>query len=175
MFPSIISSGWLFKFSWMAAVWASLVAQMVRNLPAMHKTQVRSLGQEDPLEKGMATHSSTLAWRIPWTEEPDRLSSPWGRQELDTTEWLTLLLSINIPMINCFFYGSIYVPFKFYFQHYHFLFLCPSVIVVGQFTLLLHFHTMACGFTKRRQRNNIPAGFDFCVWTSNRCIVTNPR
>ena len=57
----------------MAVVWASLVAQMVRNLPAMHKTQVQSLGQEDPLEKGMATHSSTLAWRIPWTEEPDGL------------------------------------------------------------------------------------------------------
>ena len=49
---------------------ASLVAQMVKNLPAMRETQVQSLGQEDPLEKGMATHSSILAWRIPWTEEP---------------------------------------------------------------------------------------------------------
>ena len=47
-----------------------LVAQMVKNLPAMQETQVRSLDQEDPLEKGMATHSSILAWRIPWTEEP---------------------------------------------------------------------------------------------------------
>ena len=46
----------------------SRVAQMVKNLPAMQETQVRSLGQEDPLEKGMATHSSILAWRIPWTE-----------------------------------------------------------------------------------------------------------
>ena len=43
---------------------------MVKNLPAMHETWVRSLSQEDPLEKGMATHSSILAWRIPWTEEP---------------------------------------------------------------------------------------------------------
>ena len=43
---------------------------MVKNLPAMKKTQVRSLGRKDPLEKGMATHSSFLAWRIPWTEEP---------------------------------------------------------------------------------------------------------
>ena len=44
-------------------------------------------GQEDPLEKGMATHSSILVWRIPWTEEPDRLYySPWGRKESDTTE-----------------------------------------------------------------------------------------
>ena len=47
----------------------SLVAQMVKNLPAMQETQFRSLGQEDPLEKGMATHSSILAWRFPWTEE----------------------------------------------------------------------------------------------------------
>ena len=51
----------------------SLVAQMVKNLPAMQDTQVRSLGQEDPLEKEMATHSSILAWEIPWTEEPGRL------------------------------------------------------------------------------------------------------
>ena len=47
--------------------WASLVAQLVKNLPAMQKTWVRSLGWEDPLEKGKATHSSILAWRIPWT------------------------------------------------------------------------------------------------------------
>ena len=53
----------------------SLVAQMVKNLPAMQVTQVRSLGQEDPLEKRMATHSSTLAWKFPWTEEPGRLQS----------------------------------------------------------------------------------------------------
>ena len=54
---------------------ASLVAQMVKNVPAMRETQVRLLGQEEPLEKGMATHSSILAWRIPWTEEPGRLQS----------------------------------------------------------------------------------------------------
>ena len=53
--------------------WASLVAQMVKNLPAMQETWVGSLGQEDPLEKGLATHSSILAWRIPWTEEPGGL------------------------------------------------------------------------------------------------------
>ena len=46
---------------------------MLKNLPAMQETRVPSLGQEDPLEKGMATHSSILAWRIPWREEPDRL------------------------------------------------------------------------------------------------------
>ena len=54
---------------------ASLVDQLVKNLPAMQKTQVQFLGQEDPLEKGMATHSSILVWRIPWTEEPGRLQS----------------------------------------------------------------------------------------------------
>ena len=53
---------------------ASLVAQMIKkNVPAILETQVRSLGWEDPLEKGMATCSSILAWRIPWTEEPGRL------------------------------------------------------------------------------------------------------
>ena len=51
----------------------TLPAQMVKNLPAMQETWVLSLDQEDPLEKGMVTHSSILAWRIPWTEEPGRL------------------------------------------------------------------------------------------------------
>ena len=51
------------------------MAQMVKNLPAMQETRVRSLGGEDPLEKEMATHSSILAWRIPWTEEPGGLQS----------------------------------------------------------------------------------------------------
>ena len=66
-------------------VWGhSLVVQMVKNLPAMWETWVRSLGQEDPLETEMATHSSTLAWRIPWTEEPGGLQSMGsqrGRQD----------------------------------------------------------------------------------------------
>ena len=52
-----------------------LVAQMVKRLSAMLKTQVQSLGREDPLQKEMATHSRTLAWKIPWTEEPGRLHS----------------------------------------------------------------------------------------------------
>ena len=55
--------------------WASLVAQLVKNLPAMRETRVRSLGGEDPLEEGMATHSSILAQRISWTEEPGGLQS----------------------------------------------------------------------------------------------------
>jgi len=53
--------------------WASFSAQLVKNLPTMQETWVRSLGQEDDLEKEMETHSSILAWRIPWTEEPGRL------------------------------------------------------------------------------------------------------
>ena len=53
--------------------WASLVAQSIKNLPAMQETQVQSLGWEDPLEKRKATHSSTLAWRIPWSDEPGGL------------------------------------------------------------------------------------------------------
>ena len=60
--------------------WALLVAQMVKNLPAMQETQLQSLGQEDPLEKGMATHSSILAWGIPWTEEPAGLQSIGSRR-----------------------------------------------------------------------------------------------
>ena len=60
--------------------WASLVAQMVKRLPTMRETRVRSLGREDPLEKEMATHSSTLAWKIPWTEEPGRLQSMWSQR-----------------------------------------------------------------------------------------------
>ena len=60
---------------------ASLVAQSVKNLPAVQETQVRSLGWEDPLEKEMATHSSILAWKTSWTEEPGGLSS-WESQRV---------------------------------------------------------------------------------------------
>ena len=58
---------------------------MVMNQPAMQETGVQPLGQEDALKKGMATHSSILAWRIPWTEEPGSYR-PWGHKELDMTE-----------------------------------------------------------------------------------------
>ena len=62
------------------------MAQKVKNLPAMQETRVQYMGQEDPLEKGMATHSSSLAWRIPWTEEP------WGRKMSDMIEQQTFAL-----------------------------------------------------------------------------------
>ena len=61
------------------------MSKMVKNLSAIEETQDQSLGWEDPLEEGMATHSSILAGRIPWTEEPGSYS-PWGRRELDLTQ-----------------------------------------------------------------------------------------
>ena len=68
------------------------VAQTIKNLPAMQETQVQFLGQEDPLEKGIATHSSILAQRIPWTEEPGGYS-PWVHKESDMTKQVTHFLS----------------------------------------------------------------------------------
>ena len=69
--------------------WTSLVAQMVKRLPTMWETRVQSLGQEDILEKEMATHSSILAWKIPWTEKPGRLQS-MGSQRV-VHDWVTSL------------------------------------------------------------------------------------
>ena len=66
--------------------WAFLVAQTVKNRPAVQEASVASLGWQDPLEESMVTHSSILAWRILWTEEPDGLYSPGGGKELDITE-----------------------------------------------------------------------------------------
>ena len=68
------------------------MVQTVKRLPTMRETQVQSLVWEDLLEKAMATHSSILAWKIPWTKEPDRYS-PWGHRESDTTELLHLNLN----------------------------------------------------------------------------------
>ena len=69
------------------------MAQLVKNPPAVPETWVTSLGQEDPLKKGKSTHSSVLAWRIPWTQEPSGLQS-FGSQESDTTERLSLHCSL---------------------------------------------------------------------------------
>ena len=76
----------------------SLVARTVKHLPKMWETWVRSLGQEDPLEKEMANHSSTLAWKIPWTEEPGRLVC--GVAESDTTERLHFHFSLSLFTIS---------------------------------------------------------------------------
>ena len=64
------------------------MAQRLKRLPTMRETWVQSLGREDPLDKEMATHSSTLAWKIPWTEEPGRLQSMGLQKESDTIERL---------------------------------------------------------------------------------------
>ena len=77
--PDLLNKFLLMEWKLVEALWkalgASLVAQTVKLLPAMWKTWVQSMGWEDPLEKEMATHSSTLAWKIPWMEEPGRLQS----------------------------------------------------------------------------------------------------
>ena len=75
------------------------MAQRLKHLPAMWETWVRSLGWEDPLEKEMATHSSILAWRVPWTEELGGLQST-GRKELDTTEQLHFHIILNSLPLN---------------------------------------------------------------------------
>ena len=75
--PSLVHA-WILE--WVFKIISWLVAQMIKNLPAMQETQVWSLGWEDPLEKEMASHSSILAWRIPWTVEPGGLQSMWSRR-----------------------------------------------------------------------------------------------
>ena len=89
------------------SLWVSLVVQMVKNLPAMQQTWVLSLGQEDPLEKGMATHFSIFAWRIPWTEGPVRLQSmgPQSRTQLSdfhstTEQKVPSIYSMAIPVLK---------------------------------------------------------------------------
>ena len=72
---------------------------MVKHWPAVWETQVRSLGQEDPLEKEMATHSSTLAWKIPWTEEPGRLQS-MGSQIVRHDRTTSLSLMVHLGALN---------------------------------------------------------------------------
>ena len=95
----LLGGGWNDGFDPLDFNEASLVAQTVKNLPAMLETWVQSLSQEDPLEKEMTTHSTIHAWRIPWTEEPDGYS-PWGHKELDTTVQLTNYRTCSNPMLN---------------------------------------------------------------------------
>ena len=98
--------------------WASLVAPTVKSLPAMQETWVWFLGLEDRLEKEMATHSSILAWKIPWTEEPDRLQS-MGSQRVK-----------NWPILCCFFsqemlsYVCIYVEIYIYMDVIYMIHMC---------------------------------------------------
>ena len=104
----VVSSAYLRLLIFLPAIFvpASLVAQRLKHLPGMQESQVRSLGWEDPLEKEMTTHSSNLAWRIPWREEPG--GSPWGCKESDRTERLHFLsLSGNLDSTLCFIQPSI--------------------------------------------------------------------
>ena len=98
IFISSLSLSWIIKIKsthqisspFLSFPSASLVAQSVKTPPAVWETWIRSLCWEDPLEKGKATHSSILAWRIPW------IYSPWGCKELDTTEQLSLSLFLSL-------------------------------------------------------------------------------
>ena len=85
--------------------WASLVAQMVKNLPAMQETQLSSLDQKDPLEKGMATYSSILAWRIAWSEEPGGLqlmgSQRVGHDGVTNTHMQLIKVDIIFTLTFC--------------------------------------------------------------------------
>ena len=99
---SQISLGWN---KWSNIIYASLVAQTVKRLPAMQETWVRFLGREDPLEKEMAIHSSILAWKIPWTEEPDRLQS-MGSQRVGH-DWATSLRAFRLNNeLKCHFFHN---------------------------------------------------------------------
>ena len=90
-------------------VWTSLAAQTVENLPAVQETWVQSLGWEYPLEKGMATHSSILAWRIPWTEEPgglqsmgsQRIGHDWSTNSFHAVQGEGYGMSINFVKLSC--------------------------------------------------------------------------
>ena len=93
---------------------ASLVAQRVKNPPAMRETWVQSLGWEDPLEEGMAIYSSILAWRMPWTEEPGGLQSMGsqrvGQTERLSTQSLQAMSSPTLPIYSC----CLFFQIKFY-------------------------------------------------------------
>ena len=88
-------------------IWTSLVTQMVKHLPRMRKTQVQSLGWEDLLEKEMATHSSTLVWKMPWTEEPGRLQSMGSQSQTWLSDFtFTLRICCTAQRIEPIFYNN---------------------------------------------------------------------
>ena len=113
--PSLVFLGkysdLLLIFNWIICclIWASLVAQSVKYLPPMQETWVQSLVWEDPLEKEMATHSSILAWRIPWTEEYGGLQSRGLHTDSGTTEHIPY---IEIYELFTYFNSSSYIPFN---------------------------------------------------------------
>ena len=113
------------------------MAQMVKNLSAMWETQVLSLGQEDPLEEGTATHSSILDWRIPWTEEPGRLQSMGSHTFLILKICVFTLFLISLtgglPILLIFSKNQLFVQLIFYFTDFFSLlyniYICVCVCV----------------------------------------------
>ena len=115
------SQQYIFHFdyigNYICIYWISLVTQMAKHLPAMQETQVQLLGQADPLEKEMATHSSTLAWKIPWMEEPGRLQSMgslWVGRDGTTSLILGLVNCVIYINVICFLFLFVIINFKFW-------------------------------------------------------------
>ena len=134
----------------------SLVAQTVKRLPAMWETRVRFLDREDPLEKEMAIHSSTLVWKIPWTEEPDRLQS-MGSQRV-RHDWATSL-SLSV----CF---SLLIRNQWVLVH-----LCSTVILCSLF-IVFHSYEETHRFTSHRGEifSHLPfpgTYFSYCRWLTS--------
>ena len=110
-----------------SGLWASLGAQLVKNRPAILETWVLSLGWEDPLEKGLATHSSILSWRIPWTEEPGRLQS-MGLQKVgrDWTTKTSSILHMVMYVFKCYSFNSSHLSYP-HCVHKSVLYVCISI------------------------------------------------
>ena len=90
-------------------LWDSLVAQMLKHLPAIQETQVLFLGREDPLEKAIVTHSGTLAWKIPWTEEPGGLQSMVSKSRTRLSDF-TFFLHHCVSLSSATFPGNFIIP-----------------------------------------------------------------
>ena len=111
-------------------LYTSLVAQMVKCLPAMQEIQVRSLGWEDPLEKEMATHSSILAWEIPWTQEPGGLQST-GSQRVGH-DWATSLSLSKLNIISLQFSERKWRCLEFYCYYFSTSFIISQLLLFSQ-------------------------------------------
>ena len=145
---------------------------MVKHLPTIRETWVQSLGWEDPLEKEMATHSSTIAWKIPWTEEPGRLS-PWGHKESDTTERLHLVGAGQLKKKESTKEKAASAPLPssalhYYSKHFTNAPVHPALLEPSQFSnihsswqpvaLLVLFLILTCGNWVKDSLSNLPKG-----------------
>ena len=123
---------------------ASLVAQLVKNLPAMQEIQVWLLGWEDSLEKGMATHSSILAWRIPWTEKSGGLQSV-GSQESNTTKRLNHQQSCVITK-KAYFFKIVLFTISIFFNHLLTLYSVFPGFILSLHTIVITWRLPSCNF-----------------------------